>query len=177
MSVPKSKWTAMMKTDRHYSKLPPHLAEQLRRVPPSHDGKLKYHPCRVTLDDGQVLDHVYIVEARAFIVKWGIWPEDDPGKRSVPIERVVSVEESPCRLPAALANKLYKAGESGMGYCAFTVEFKDGTRQAYVTGNAVDFIDAPAGLRASDAVRVDPHKGHNESPLHGPDYFWCLYGQ
>jgi hypothetical protein len=162
---------------REYAKLTPGLTAQLRRVPPSRDGRLEYHPCRVTLDDGRIVDCVYIVEAGAYLVKWGVWPEDDPGKRSVPIERVVTIEESPHRLPASLANRLYEAGESGMGYSLFTVEFRDGTEQAYVTGSAVDFIDPPPGLRASDAVRVLPHKGRDRGPREGPDYTWCLYAR
>jgi hypothetical protein len=79
----------------------------------------------------------------------GIYPESDPGKRSVSIAQARQIPRQPNRLPAVLANCLYREGESGMGYAVFTVEYKEGTRQTYVTGNAVDFIVPPAGLCAS----------------------------
>jgi hypothetical protein len=150
---------------------------QLDAIAPSSDGRLQYRPCRVLLNDGRWIDRVYVVDANAYIKTWGVWPEDDPGKTAIRIEQVVKVEDSPSRLPVSLANCLYKSGESGMGYCVFTVEFRDGRRQAYVTGNAIDFITVPPGLRNSDALRVIPHEGRECDPVQGPDYAWCLYGR
>jgi hypothetical protein len=158
-----------------YAALPPEFAAQLERVPASRDRDLEYRPCRVVLTDGRQIDCVYIVDAEAYIRAWGVWPEDDAGKRSVRIEDVREIRDSPFRLPAGLANLLYAAGESGMGGCHFVVEFGDGTRQAYVTGNAVDFVPAPQGLRTSDATGVIPHAGRHARPLPGLDYWWCLY--
>jgi hypothetical protein len=57
----------------------------------------------------------------------------------------------------------------------FTVEFKDGTRRQYLTGGAVDFIDPPSGLSASDAIRVYPHMGRPGAELRSIEYYWCLY--
>ncbi len=62
-----------------------------------------------------------------------------------------------------------------MGYTVFTVEFSNGARQAYEAGNAVDFIDPPTGLRASDAVSVRPREGRQEAKKRSIDYHWCLY--
>lgn len=62
-----------------------------------------------------------------------------------------------------------------MGYCIFTVEFSGGSQQAYVTGNAVDFITPPPGLTAREAKRVYPHEGKVVSPQHAPSCLWCLY--
>lgn len=101
---------------------------------PSGDDELKYYPCRVTLKDGTILDTVYIEPEIPYFRIWGIWPEDDRGKRSVKIEDVLNVEDSPTRLPVRFANEIYEHGESGMGYSIFTVEFSDGQRQACVTG-------------------------------------------
>ena len=168
-------WHRTKRDARPYAALTPSLAAQLRAVPPSRDGRLEYYPCRVTLDDGRRLDCVYVVDADAYIKMWGVWPEDDPGKSSVRIEQVVGIEESPFRIPPPLANQLYKAGESGMGYTLFQAEFADGTKQTCVTGNAVDFIALPPGLRGSDVVRVIPHAGRGENPHQSPDYFWCLH--
>jgi hypothetical protein len=158
-----------------YGELPPPVAVPLDSVPPTGNGALEYRPCMVTLADGRTLECVYIVEAVSYFQVWGVWPEDDRGKRSVRIEDVVEIRDSPLRLPAGLANQLYEAGESGMGYLIFTAEFRDATRQAYVTGNAVDFIVPPRGLKASDAIRVISHEGRYDAPVPSPDYWWCLF--
>ena len=160
---------------RNYARIPSDLHEQLHQVPASRDGDLEYRPCAVKLDDGSELSCVYVMEQNAYIRTWGVYPEDDPGKRSIPIKSVRWITDSPNRLPAHLANKLYLAGESGRGYTVFTVEFRNGTRRAYVTGNAVDFIEPPPGLRASDAVAVRPHEGRQEAESQSIDYYWCLY--
>src|SRR5262245_3155554 len=115
----------------------PKLLEQLNKVTPSIEGAMRYHPCRVTLVDGRSVDRVYVVEAESYIRDWGVWPKEDSAKRFILIEDVASIEDSPTRLPAHLANKMYKAGESGMGYCIFTLVLSDNSRLAQVTGNAV----------------------------------------
>ena len=159
-----------------YPPLSRDLRSQLELITPSCDRDLRYYPCAVTLDDGYEIDRVYVVEEGPYLRHWGIRPERDSAKTSVPIERVVSIRESPFRLPPRLATELYDAGESGMGYCVFVVEFSDGTRQSYVTGNAVDFITAPLGKIPSDACRVFPHEGRERHAQRGPHYAWCLYG-
>jgi hypothetical protein len=158
-----------------YPAIPGRLKDQLDRVTPSRDRDIEYHPCAVTLEDGTELERVYVVEAEPYLRVWGIRPEEDPGKQSVSIESVSAIRESPYRLPAKLADKVYAAGESGMGYCVFTVKFSGGRSQAYVTGNAIDFIDPPDGLAASAAKKIHPHRGKKGSPQPGPDYVWCLY--
>lgn len=160
---------------RHYPQLNAELVDQLRAVPPSQDGGLEYRPCAVTLDDGQEEMAVYVVPHAAYIRQWGVLPEDDPGKRNVPLARVRSIRDSPYRLPSRLANELYSAGESGMGYTVFTVEFANGFRRAYVTGNAVDFIDPPPGMHVHDACRVFPHQGREQAHQVAIQYAWCIY--
>ena len=64
-----------------------------------------------------------------------------------------------------------------MGYTVFTVVFKDGTRQAYITGNAVDFVRYPEGKGTEDVARVLPHEGRNAEPIRAPEYYWCLYSE
>jgi hypothetical protein len=136
---------------------------------------LWYFPCRVTLSDGRILDTVYIEPEMPYLRWWGVFPEDDRGKRFVKIEDVVKVEETPTRLPARFANQVYDHGESGMGYTIFTVVFSDGEQQAYGTGNAVDFIRYPNGKGPTDVVAVLPHEGRNAQPVTAPDWYWCLY--
>lgn len=160
---------------RLYPPLSPDLKKQLQYIQ-SGDGIA--YPCSVKTDQGLVMDRVYLAPAAEWIVHWGVWPEDDPAKRSVDVRQVVSISNSPTALPAIYAKKLYAAGESGMGYTVFTVVFSDGLRQAYATGNAIDFIDYPAGQSPATVADVLPHVGRDDARLmRGPDYSWCLFGK
>lgn len=138
-----------------------------------------YRPCQVTLDDGAVVDEVYVMHAQEYIDIWGIWPDQDRGKREIDLSRVVEISESPSRLPPKIANEIYKAGESGMGWCVFTLVFKDGARQEVASGNAVDFVKLPAGKRMTDIVKVLPHEGGRDAANESAslDYHWCLFGK
>jgi hypothetical protein len=158
-----------------YPSLPDHVREALTGIVPSGDDELYYFPCRVTLKDGRVLDTVYIEPEMPYLRSWGVYPEDDRGKRFVKIEDVVKVEDSPWRLPARFANQIHDHGESGMGYTIFTVIFSDGQRQACSTGNAIDFIRYPNGKGPEDVMAVLPHEGRSMQPVAAPDWYWCLY--
>ena len=150
------------------------LAEQLARVPRSHDVAMDYAPCRVTLVDGRTVDRVYVQEVGEYLRGWG----DDPRRSFLSIADVASIEESPSRLPAEYADRLYSAGESGMGYAAFLVDLADGRRMSFGTGNAVDFLDWPADVSPSDVVGVEPHAGRDvPERLTGAAYSWCLYSR
>lgn len=152
------------------------LSRKLRRVPASHNGVMDYHPCAVVLRTGERLPCVYIVKESAYRQRWGPLPGESSGRREVCIDAVESVSESPYRLPAGLADELYRAGESGMGYYVFQVLFRNGVRQSYLTGSAVDFVDPPPGCLAADAVAVFPHAGRQDAHGRAMDYHWCLYG-
>jgi hypothetical protein len=165
-----------------YGKLPGDLREQLRGVVSSTDelySRVEYFPCAVTLKDGRRDGRVYLASAEPWFQKWGVWPESDPGKSWIRLEDVASVAESPWRLPAKFANELYRAGESGMGYTVFTVEFSGVTklRRAYLTGNAVDFIEYPWRKGPKDVIGVLPHIGRDAKPRTGPRYSWCLFSE
>jgi hypothetical protein len=155
--------------------LPLELVEQLARVPVSRDRNLEYSPCRVRLRSGEVLPCVYVVEESAFLAVWG----DDPSRPFLDISQVASIEDSPARLPADLANILYMAGESGMGYFIFTVHLQDGRTVAFLTGGAVDFPDWPPGIDPAEAISVEPHVGRDQfqrsQSRNPPHYVWCLY--
>jgi hypothetical protein len=154
------------------------LSVQLGLVEQSGDDAFRYSPCEVTLRSGQNVDRVYVAEAKRFLNYWG----DDPKRQTLALGDVAQIRSSPARLPAKLANKLYSAGESGMGYVVFTIVMSDGTRLPFVTGNAVDFPNWPAGSDPTQAVDVLPHTGreHFTSPQPDPakgsaSYYWCLY--
>lgn len=108
---------------------------------------------------------------------WGIWPWDDRGKRYLPLTEIADLEESPYRLPPALASALYRAGESGMGYYSFTMIMRDGRQIPCVTGDAVDFPCLPPGTTFRDVLDVRPDIRANTSParMPAPSYYWSLY--
>ena len=159
----------------NFPKLPDKLREDLSAITPSVDGDLTYWPCAARLKDGTVLVCVYVVPETPYIRRWGVYPQRDREKSYISLADVDSLGESPRRVPARFANQLYKSGESGMGYTIFTVVFADGSRQAYSTGNAVDFIRYPEGKKPSDVVDVLPHEGRSAEPISGPEYYWCLF--
>jgi hypothetical protein len=116
-----------------YALLPDHIRQAMHSIAPSDGGSIMYYPCRVILKNGASLHTVYIEPEKPYLRVWGIYPEDDRDKRSVCIEDVIKVEDSPVRLPFQFANEIYRNGESGMGYTIFTVVFSDGRRHAYST--------------------------------------------
>ena len=154
------------------------LSRDLLLVTPSRCYGMEYRPCQVMLWDGSVLDRVYVVKARPYLRSWGVAPEDDPGKSSIPIEAVRSLRESPYRLAPHLADKVYRAHESGMGYVVFQVILEDGRVLDCLTGNAVDFLDWPPGVTPAMARDVIPRAGAaRTSPdrVRGAPFCWCLY--
>jgi hypothetical protein len=136
---------------------------------------MDYFPCTVLLANGDERDCVYLVEATSYIRTWVVWPDDDPGKREIRVEEVARIQPSASRLPVKFARKMYAAGESGMGYCVFTLDFADGTRQPYCTGNLIDFPELPAGKSMRDVVAITPHNGRGEQSLGTQQYWWCLF--
>jgi hypothetical protein len=161
-----------------YSPLLVHVREALKGIEPSRDGELVYYPCRVVLNSGEACDTVYIVPEEPYVKQWGVYPENDSGKRWIRMEDIAEVMESPIRLPAQFANEIYKSGESGMGYTIFTVVFADGVRQPCVSGNAVDFIRYPIGKGPKDVVAVIPREGRRDASLvKSPQWYWCLYSE
>lgn len=161
---------------RRYPHISGELMDQLQTVEPSTDGLLEYRPCRVRLVDGSVVERVYVQEATAWGSIWGGRPDEDSGKREIPIEEVVEIFPSEVRLPARIANKLYRAGESGMGYYIFILVVRDGRHFVRGTGGAVDFVELPEWTAPADIIDVLPHEGYGDVwPGGGSDYAWCLY--
>lgn len=153
------------------------LASQLSGIEPSRHRRLTYYPCLVKLKDGSEVDRVYLVEARSWLQSWGPMPGGQSWSgRIIRVADIDSLRDSPSRLPANLANKLYLAGETGMGGTTFTVKFGDGTAVAFGTGNAVDFITYPAGKSAADVTDVLPHVGGRSGALvPAPSYSWAPF--
>ena len=145
------------------------VAVGLREIEPSVSAcGLQIFPCEAVLDDGTVDSLVYVVEAVGYIREWGVWPWQDSGKRWIPAERIRSVRSSPLRLAPRFANTLNSAGESGMGYCAFSVDLRDGRRLFFITGNAMDFPCWPNGVSPADVVAVHAHDRHPDHRRRNP---------
>ena len=88
---------------------------------------------------------------------------------------VVSVRESRFRLPARFANEIYRAGETGFGYTAFTLVFPLGYRRNYtVPGSAVDFLEYPFCFGPSSVrdVILYPSKRKLRAV---PEAHWCVF--
>ena len=136
---------------------------------------MEFRPCQVTLKNGDILDNVYIAEVNSYLKDWGMLPNDDSGKMSILIEEVESITSSPNRLKPELANKLYKAGESGMGYCILKIIFDNKQTLDVLSGNAVDFVPTPTGLTTKNIKDVLPHEGSRTNYVNGLEYYWCLF--
>ena len=162
---------------REYPELGPKLAEQLALIEPSHSPFMDYFPCSVLLKSGNLIDGVYVTEAQPYLDIWTAWPDQDSGKLEISVENIAGIRPSPNRIPVRLANRLYEAGESGMGYLIFTARFNDGSSRAYTVGGVMDFVNPPHGLSASDMVEVEPHVGRENLDKNDlVDIYWCIHG-
>jgi hypothetical protein len=162
---------------RQYPPLPLEIQKQLKAVEPTHDGMMEYFPCAVTLGTGEICECVYFANADSYIKFWGVWPDDDPEKRTLRLEDVTVIQPSAKRLPVQFAREMYAAGESRMGGCIFTLRFRDGSKQSYSTGNLVDFLEMPEGKMLKDVIGLVPHKGDEQRALSSLPYSWCLFGE
>jgi len=149
----------------------PTLYEEAMRIEPSIDGHFEYRPCKVESITGEMVDRVYVVEAISYMLHWGF----DPGRRQLSILSVAHVQESPSRLPATLANSIYKKGETSMGGTRFSIVFRDGTKAGGEVGNAVDFLDYPPGYQGKDVIDVLYDSTEGAKMFTAADYRWCLY--
>jgi hypothetical protein len=164
--------------NRVYDEISEDVKQQLMTIEPTNANGASYWPCAVLLRSGATEECVYIVSADEYINQWGVWPDEDKAKRAVDIREVIRIVESPHRLPARFANILYRAGESGMGYAVFEIEFEDDSRQPYTAGNALDFIPLPPRKSMAEIRSVHPHSGRTaRNRLEGLPYFWCLFGR
>lgn len=169
-------------TDFSYPRLTPDHRAQLERIDSSHDGHLEYKPCRATLRSGVVHDRVFVVAAQPYFSIWGVWPEEDSGKTSIPLNEVVAFTGSPFRLPAEFADRLYRQGPGLKDAFVFRILLRDGTILPVSTGSAVDFPRLPDGATTMDIVGIkEPASSRQVEELtyHGssPDYGWCLYSE
>jgi hypothetical protein len=111
-------------------------------------------PCAAFLVDGRAYEACLVWENRRY---------SDAGDWINP-SSVALLRESPVRMPARFARVIHDAGESGMGYHLYTVEFRDGTSLVHVAGNLViDLLNMPDGYTQRDIVNVRPHEGRERT--------------
>ena len=92
------------------------------------------------------------------------------------VEHIRDLRDSSTRLPPAIADELYEHGEDGMGYCVFELVLANGRVLACQTGNAVDFVALPDGVRSDQVVEVRPGQGRGREPdCRECRYAWSLY--
>jgi hypothetical protein len=114
---------------------------------------------------------VLLADEKTFHTLTGLGhPADMRGLDWIHPADVEVVSESPFRLPAQFANKLYAAGESGMGLMIFTLIFSDKKRWECFQGNIIDFPNFPEGKFGRDVVDVLPLVGARiaKSPVAPP---------
>ncbi len=174
-SAPALARAAIDPAEQKYPVITRALANELKSIEPSYAKHTKLYPCLATLTDGRQIDGVYMLDAGAFL------KIDDLGNRIVlPLARVAHIEDSPTRLPAKIADHIYRAGEYGMGYYVFTLVFADGARLPCRTGDLVDFLDLPDGYSVHKVIRALPHVGQKVVPPgkpqgHAAAAVWCPF--
>ena len=174
-SVPHWARAAADPREQQYPVITKLLATELKSITPSVKKQVKLYPCLATLTDGRQLDGVYMIAAGDFL------KIEDPESRTVlPLGRVAHIEESPTRLPAKLADKIYRSGESAMGYYLFTLVFDNGEHLPCRTGDSVDFVDLPRSFADKKIVNVLPHVGQKVVPAgkpqgHSAAAVWCPF--
>jgi len=147
----------------------PELTRAFLHVEPSGNEDRIMRPCSFVLTDGRRIDRVMCIEeAKGFHEGDWIHPAE-----------IRAVAESPYRLPAGLARKLYDTGESGIGYYMFVLELTNGDSYVCTTGGIVDFPYLPRGVTSADIADVHPHAGETRSRREGckqsADFSFCYY--
>jgi hypothetical protein len=167
-----------MKNSLERAELPAAIRRQLVEIEPSRRGEVKYFPCDVVLTTGERVDCVYFISLKDYVKEFRSYPDRGREKGVFEVEDIESIADSRFRLPAKFADILHASGESGMGYLIFTVEFRNGFKQAYVIGGlGEDFVTYPDGLGKEDVVGVTPHAGRDMERMRGRAYRWCVFSE
>lgn len=172
-------YTEIEQSERTFSNLSPLLRAQLFDIQSSQYYGLQMWPCSVTTVSGWVSENVVIAEASSYLEQWGAWPDELRGENALlQLDGIQSIAESPNRLPAFYANKVYTAGETSMGSHEFSLVFTGGLKIAYKTGSCVDFVLLPEGRSMIDVVDVIPNdSGAVDGESEVPFYAWCLFSR
>jgi hypothetical protein len=158
--------------------MPVSLQRQLDAIEPSEvEPGHRIYPCSAQLNDGTVQKCVYFMTAATSMRLLGRnGPAAVPDRNWILEDEVASIGESPVRLPARFANKIYRAGESHYGCYTFALVFSRWLRRGYTVGGFVDFLEFPRGHGPSDVkevlLAVGPIRATRACQV--PDYRWCV---
>ncbi|MFC4347010.1 hypothetical protein ACFO5Q_04060 [Kordiimonas lipolytica] len=138
-------------------KLSGKMLAQLQSIEPSNGFAGNWYPCSIELEDGSILENVYLIDGRSQenASYYGSW--DQYLKNPQLSARIKAIRSSPNRLPKKHREFLYRIGESGMGYMHFTLVTNEGHEYAYTTGNFMDFMEMPDGVTYEDIKELIPH--------------------
>lgn len=155
--------------------MPISLLRQLDAIEPSEvEPGLLVHPCSAELNDGVVLERVYLMTAATSKRRLGYDGSTLPDSNWISKDSVASITESPARLPVRFANEIYRAGETHYGCYIFTLVFSIWVQRGYLVGGFVDFLDFPRGHGPSDVKEVLLRKGPTQASQ-VPQCRWCVY--
>lgn len=133
------------------------------------------HPAAATLRDGT--EHPAVLFVRLSPDE-GAWAEElERAGRCLHPEQVVAVRESPIRLPALLANRLYEAGAATQREYLFHAVTKDGQRFTARAEQVVDFISLPEPHQPEHLAEVYPVESAaaEDAVLSTVPFRWCFY--
>jgi hypothetical protein len=150
---------------------------QLELVEPSvfPTGAVLY-PCSARLKDGANYACVYFVDLATFRQLFrGLEPASIENLFWIPGEQVELIQESPARLPAKFANRIYQA-PGHWGYHSFTLVFSWWCRRDYLVGGFVDFLTysfrrGPSDVKDILLCRV------NKRVTAVPQTYWCVFSR
>lgn len=151
------------------------LTASFRKVPAVKTNLGFHRACSLRMKSGIVHPRVLCCEdSRGFHTDW--WISRNPW---ISPDDIAVVESSSSAIPAHIAQKIYDAGESGMGYQIYALKFRGGSTQVFVTPNVLDFPDLPEGYAGRDIADAFPHKGRDnaQSGRHrgSADFLFCFY--
>ncbi len=137
------------------------------------------YPCAVVTDTGAILPRVLLIPQDGYEYLWG---DVDRLSREVRVnaQEICDLCESSERLPAHIANVLYSAGESGMGFHYFQLVLSDGRRFDYRSGSVIDFPETPFGFALTDVVEAIPHSGlglDSDACYGTKDFMLCAFAR
>jgi hypothetical protein len=137
--------------------IPPHLSEQLKAIKPQamhfHDDHIVVYPCLVHLNDRQVHPCTYLMTLKAATRCWWLKVDDS---QKIDVRNIVTVENSPYRLPEYLARNIF--GESRMGSLNGIFKFKDGRALPFLTVESLEFPMLPEGYSIADITNIKLHE-------------------
>jgi len=153
------------------------MAAQVEAIGASRATGIERSPCIATMLDGERVERVIVVEVVEAAAPWML-PASDAGPygRAIDIRKVATLEDSPERLPADLASRVYMAGETAKDQFEFVIVLTDGSEVGCRTGAVVDYPGLPKDVTTADVADVRVLTRADSSGERRPtDFRYCYY--